>query len=449
MDALIRKYDVPAPRYTSYPSVPDWDESAPSAGQWEWNVLKTLELDPNFSLYIHLPFCEQLCTYCACNKYITTNHRVESPYVDAVLKEWDHYTGRFQQTPTLHELHLGGGTPTFFSPESLHDLLSKIKDKVVIAPNAALSFEAHPASTSLEHLVTLHDLGFTRLSLGVQDVSQDILSLINRHQTVEQVRQVCRQARDFGYTSINFDLVYGLPRQKIEHILATIDLVRELRPNRIAFYSYAHVPWLKNGQRAFDESDLPNAADKRSLYETGKLLLLSMGYSEIGMDHFALPGDDLKKARDESSLYRNFMGYTSAKSVNLIGLGCSSISQVGDYYLQNAKGVFDYQNAWQKGQHPICRGHHLSEEDKILRIHIQNLMCKGFTSWRNPDNYTPFIEKSVEMLKPLQADGLIEMEPFGLRITPFGDAFLRNICLAFDARHLEKDRRMPTFSKAI
>ena len=240
---LWDKYNVPVPRYTSYPAVPNWQQDPPHTDNWFLSINDSLKEDNQISLYIHLPFCEQLCTYCACNKRITKNHKVESPYIETVLQEWSYYLSRFEYKPVIKEIHLGGGTPTFFSPNELSKLISGLTQNVQIAENASFAFEAHPNSTSLEHLETLFSLGFNRLSIGVQDISPMILKAINRNQTKEEVIQVTHQAREIGYKSINYDIIYGLPFQNETHIRETIDFVKEMRPDRLAFYAYAHVPW--------------------------------------------------------------------------------------------------------------------------------------------------------------------------------------------------------------
>ncbi len=310
---LIKKYNVAGPRYTSYPTVPYWNDKPITVKEWSKSVKKTFDetnVHDGISLYIHLPFCESLCTYCGCNTRITINHAVEKKYIAAVLKEWDMYLAMFVDKPRIKEIHLGGGTPTFFSPENLKVLIDGIMDKSVACKDAEFSFEAHPNNTTEEHLKMLYSLGFRRLSLGIQDFDPKVQTIVNRIQPFEIVDKVVKQARKIGYTSINFDLVYGLPLQTRKSVIDTINKVNVLRPDRIAFYSYAHVPWVKPGQRLFTEKDLPQDDEKRALYEIGKEKFSEMGYAEIGMDHFALNSDTLYKAANEGKLHRNFMGYT-------------------------------------------------------------------------------------------------------------------------------------------
>lgn len=449
MENLFKKYDIPAPRYTSYPTVPYWTEDQPQERQWLSQLAATFERDPRLSLYIHLPFCEQLCTYCGCNKHITRNHAVEIPYLESVLAEWRLYRDRLPGKAVLRELHLGGGTPTFFQPENLRRLIETILRDVTVAEDAEFSFEAHPNGTTREHLALLYDLGFRRISVGVQDFDDDILRLIHRFQTREQVERLTEMARTMGYNSINFDLIFGLPKQHKSHIYNTMAEVHRLRPDRIAFYSYAHVPWLKNGQRAYDENDLPVAAEKRDLYESGRALLESDGYSDIGLDHFALSGDGLYQAAQNGTMHRNFMGYTAVYTPLSLGLGASAISDTGRAFMQNEKTVVDYESAVQSGNLPLLRGHFLDHEDHSLRRHILNLMCRYQTDWYMPEHQTPALVGAVERLAELETDGLVIITPFSVQVTPAGKAFLRNICMAFDARYWAKVPNGRVFSQAV
>jgi oxygen-independent coproporphyrinogen-3 oxidase len=313
MSSLIKKYNVAGPRYTSYPTVPYWNETPPTIDEWTLSVKKSFDESnaaDGISLYIHLPFCEKLCTYCGCNTRITVNHAVEVVYISALLKEWRMYQKLFVDKPIIREIHLGGGTPTFFSPDNLNMLLNGILEHSIIHTNHEFSFEAHPNNTTYEHLQTLYNLGFRRLSLGIQDFDLRVQQIVNRVQPFENVERVVNDARAIGYESINFDLIYGLPLQTLESVTRTIDKVNILRPDRIAFYSYAHVPWIKPGQRKFTENDLPADQEKRALYEIGKLKFIDNGYEEVGMDHFALSTDSLSIASKTGNLHRNFMGYT-------------------------------------------------------------------------------------------------------------------------------------------
>ncbi len=434
---LIDKYNVAAPRYTSYPTVPYWDKDGFDHDKWKQTVKFSFQESNHkdgISLYIHLPFCESLCTYCGCNTRITKNHSVEEPYIQGLLKEWALYLSVFGERPIVREIHLGGGTPTFFSPQHLEMLISGILENVYLHHNAEFSFEAHPANTTTEHLQVLYDLGFRRLSLGIQDFDPVVQFIINRIQTFEQVKAVTLEARKIGYTSINFDLIYGLPRQTIEGLKHTISLVWELMPDRIAFYSYAHVPWIKPGQRRFTEKDLPDANAKRELYECGRDLFTSMGYHEIGMDHFALAADTLYTAEQNGTLHRNFMGYTHQYTQLMVGIGVSSISDAWYAFAQNVKSVEEYLKLVNNNELPVFKGHFLSEEDLTIRPHVLNIMCKGETSWNHRNNPNMAFIDGLERMQALADDGLVEINSYRLKVTPLGKRFLRNICMTLDAR---------------
>lgn len=448
---LADKYNVPAPRYTSYPTMPYWDNNTFSLKAWQnsvkWAFAESSE--DGISLYVHLPFCEDLCTYCGCNTRITKNHAVEVPYINAVLKEWHMYKNIMEGTPLIREIHLGGGTPTFFSPENLKLLIDGILNGISIHADAVFSFEAHPGNTTVAHLQALYDLGFRRLSLGIQDFDEKVQQIINRRQSVEQVRNVTHQARKIGFTSINYDLIYGLPLQNIMGLVKTMHLVAELNPDRIAFYSYAHVPWVKPGQRKFTENDLPDSHAKNKLREIGRSLLKSYGFMEIGMDHFALPNDALFTAERTGTLHRNFMGYTENHTQLLIGLGVSSISDACYAFAQNVKVVEEYLELVNANVLPVVKGHILTGEDLIIRKHILNIMCKGHTMWNHHTEPCASLLDGINRLQPLADDGLIELDSLGLTVTAVGKKFLRNICMAIDSRLWASQPGTQLFSMAI
>jgi oxygen-independent coproporphyrinogen-3 oxidase len=449
---LLQKYNIPGPRYTSYPTVPYWDPAIPTETQWKESVkfgFDASQQGDGISIYIHLPYCESLCTYCGCNTRITVNHAVESPYIIALLKEWAMYLELFEETPRIREIHLGGGTPTFFSPKHLTELMEGIVSSSHLCRDAEFSFEAHPNNTSLEHLKALYAMGFRRLSLGIQDFDPIVQRTVNRVQSFEKVKEVTEQAREIGYTSINYDLIYGLPKQTLSSILNTIRLVNVLRPDRIAFYSYAHIPWIKPGQRKFTELDLPLNEEKQQLYEEGRKELKTAGYEEIGMDHFALPADSLYKATLNNTLHRNFMGYTHRYTPLLIGLGVSSISDTEQGYGQNEKTIEAYLGKINSGKFPIIKGHFHTSSDSILRKHILNIICKLETSWSEADEQCIEVYQAVERLKVMEEDGLIEITPFHLLVKPTGKPFLRNICMAFDARLWSNMPKSVLFSSTI
>ncbi|WP_029035791.1 oxygen-independent coproporphyrinogen III oxidase [Salinimicrobium terrae] len=434
--SLIQKYNVPGPRYTSYPTVPYWNEAAFTVEKYEDTLKKTFlesNSEEGISIYIHLPFCESLCTFCGCNKRITKRHEVESPYIAAVLEEWDMYVNLLEEKPVIKEIHLGGGTPTFFSPENLKILLDGLFEKAVRAEETDFSFEGHPNNTKQEHLQLLYDLGFKRVSYGVQDYNFEVQRAIHRFQPFVNVKNATEGAREIGYTSVGHDLIFGLPFQTVDHIRETIAKTKELMPDRIAFYSYAHVPWIKgNGQRGFKEEDLPSANVKREMYEVGKQLLAEAGYVEVGMDHFALKTDSLYKAMENNKLHRNFMGYTSSKTKVMIGLGVSAISDSWSGFAQNVKTIEEYYEILEKGELPLYRGHILTAEDEKLRQHILNLMCNLETSWKEDEMKFPELPEVLISLKEMEADGLLEFGDEKLIVKESGRPFVRNICMAFD-----------------
>ena len=448
IEALVARYNVAAPRYTSYPTVPCWDETMWSASQWADHVrARFLTSSQGIALYIHLPFCKQLCTYCGCNKRITKNHSVEAPYIDAVLGEWQLYRSLLGTTAIpISEIHLGGGTPTFFSPAQLQRLMDGLLQGCHVLPNPSFSFEAHPANTTETHLKVLFDAGFRRLSLGIQDFDPEVQRVINRWQTEADVRRVMADARRIGYTSINFDLIYGLPLQTAKTVQETITTSLAMRPDRISFYSYAHVPWMQPGQRHYTEADIPKGREKLALYSLGKTLIADAGYRDVGMDHFALPQDALCIAAANGGLHRNFMGYTDRYSPLLIGLGVSSISDSWTAFAQNEKIVETYTERVNRGELPVVKGHILSDVDLQLRKHILELMCRGETTLDLPTEHAAPI---LRRLVPLVEDGLAELDDARIRVTPAGTSFLRNICMAFDERLHQKQYTQPLFSSAV
>ncbi|MBL4586243.1 MAG: oxygen-independent coproporphyrinogen III oxidase [Flavobacteriales bacterium] len=445
---LIRKYNVPTPRYTSYPTVPHWDESTFKPENYLADIARSSATDKGISLYIHLPYCESLCTYCGCNKRITKNHAVELPYIDAVLREWKMYADLMGGKPKISELHLGGGTPTFFKPESLKKLIDGIREQGEFTPNADLSFEAHPNNTSEKHLATLRLLGFKRLSLGIQDFDPVVQLTINRIQPFGRVRQVCEAAQKANYHSINMDLIYGLPKQKLESVINTVKKVLVLKPDRIALYSYAHVPWKSPSQRGYDESDLPTDEQKLNLFITARNMFTEAGYISIGMDHFALPHDDLAIAQTKGELHRNFMGYTPQKTDIMIGLGVSSIGDNTHSMGQNEKNVEAYLERIVSGQFPIIKGHSLTKEDKEIREAITKLMCQ-YHFENGPLNNREYLKIVTDRLAEPIADGLLEITESGIRVNKKGTPFIRNICMALDQRYWASNPKGNMFSSSI
>lgn len=445
---LIAKYDMPVPRYTSYPTVPYWEE-APGKDQWITHLRESLkDQQKSWSLYLHLPFCEALCTFCGCNTTITKDHKKESPYIETILKEWNSYKTQVPellQRPLKH-LHLGGGTPTFFSPESLKLMLSTLLGDIVKDPNHfEASIEVDPRRTSVEHLKVLRELGFNRVSMGVQDFNPEVQRLVNRIQPYDITAKLTEDARTLGFESVNYDLIYGLAKQTAESFAETARLTVALRPDRIALYSFALVPWIKPAQRLFKDEDLPSGADKRKLYEIAREILMKAGYVEIGMDHFALPSEGLSIAAKNHKLHRNFMGYTDQRTDVLLGLGVSSISETPFSFHQNEKLLNIYQDRVTKGEIPTHRGHVHSEEDRLRREQILKLMTEMKVQFESPVQSAAAKILLAEMI----TDGLVQVNDQEMTVTEAGRPFLRNACVIFDERLRRKQPLTQVFSKSI
>src|SRR5690606_36067000 len=373
--------------------------------------------------------------------------KVEEPYIDSLLKEWEMYRQLLgEESLLIQEIHLGDGTPTFFQPENLQRLISGILQGNRKTADASFSFEAHPANTTREHLQTLADLGFKRLSLGIQDFDERVQFVINRHQTIEDVSRVMAEARAIGYDSINFDLIYGLPLQTMESVKMTIEASLAMSPDRISFYSYAHVPWLKPGQRRFTEMDLPVGEEKLNLYKLGKTMIQEAGYEDVGMDHFAKREDALFLANANGTLHRNFMGYADRYTPLMIGLGVSSISDAWTAFAQNVKTVEEYHKLIQEGKLPVFKGHLLDQEDVLIRQYILDMMCRGVVNLQPTSTLN---ERILPRLQPLQEDGLVVIKGLNITITVIGKSFLRNVCMTFDERLQRSKERENLFSQAI
>ncbi|MBY0482389.1 MAG: oxygen-independent coproporphyrinogen III oxidase [Chitinophagaceae bacterium] len=447
---LLHKYDLPTPRYTSYPTVPYWDFSSIDEAKWKQAVVDTYESENGeLCIYIHLPFCENMCTFCACNKRITVNHAVEDPYIATVLKEWKMYRALLKTVPVIKEIHLGGGTPTFFSPDNLTKLIQGITSDVIVRDDHEFSIEVHPNYTTEEHIKQLAAVGFNRVSLGVQDFDPHVQFVINRIQSYEKTKEVVDWARKYHFNSINIDLVYGLPHQTVASVEHTVELIKGFMPDRIAFYSYAHVPWKSKVQRRYSEVDLPSAKEKWAMYHRGRELFEAAGFISIGMDHFALLNDKLFKAAETGNLHRNFMGYTTTKSKLIIGLGVSSISDAWKAFAQNEKEVEAYEAKINQGILPLVNGHLLNEEDLIIRKKILELMCENKTSLEDLTMDPAFIDQALIKLKQLEEDELIILLGKNIQVTKKGMSFIRNISATIDAQLWRKQMSTNTFSKAI
>lgn len=448
--ALIKKYDVPGPRYTSYPAVPYWD--APMSETLWLNHLRNsiLEnLNEGCGIYIHIPFCEKLCSYCGCHKFISKNKSVAEPYVNSVLKEWQLYSEKLKDLFPLKvsEIHLGGGTPTFLPSQVFRVLMEGLYKNINLDTNVSISVEVDPRTTSDEHLVVMKDLGVTRLSLGIQDFDEKVQTAVNRIQPFELVEKLMSRARSLGFKSINFDLIYGLPFQTELSIVKTFEKVLSLEPDRIAFYSYAHVPWMKASQKLFRDEDIPVGDAKRKLYEVGASALKDNQYFEIGMDHFAKYDEELSVALRSGTLHRNFMGYTPRNSIPTFGLGVSSIADSWTAFWQNSKDLASYNKYLDQGLLPYEKSHELTIEDLTIREQILNIMTKLKTSW--PQG-VPWVNADlIEKLKEFDDDGLIHKTEKGLLVTEQGKSFVRNIAMAFDARLKRSKQESPMFSRTI
>lgn len=447
MIELLSKYDVPVPRYTSYPTVPYW-ENNPTTEEW-LSSLKTYFSKDNakWSMYLHIPFCETLCTFCGCNTIITKDHKREHPYLTHMLQEWDIYLKHVPQIKDkeLHELHLGGGTPTFLSSEHLVELITNLFKNIKKAKDFEASIEVDPRRTTSEQLKALYDIGFRRVSMGVQDFNPEVQRLVNRIQPEEMTLSLTQKAREMGYTSVNYDLIYGLPKQTKESIKVLAEKTLIHRPDRIALYSFALVPWIKPTHRLYKDEDLPMGLEKRELYEIARNILIAGGYKEIGMDHFALETDGLYKASQTQKLHRNFMGYTPHRTDILLGLGVSSISETPDCFHQNEKKYQIYQRFVEQGEIPTLRGHKLTEQDKIRREQILKLMTTGEAALDSAEH-----EAEVKVfLNELIVDGLVEVKDQKIKVTTAGHPFLRNVCLALDERLRANKPTQQVFSKAL
>jgi len=444
---LFAKYDVPVPRYTSYPTVPQWHRT-PTAGQWR-DALTAAVAPPDASLavYVHIPFCESLCTFCGCNTVITRDHGREMQYVRVLLQELDLY---LRDVPSIAErpvrqVHLGGGTPTFVSPDSLGHLIDGVFARL---PERADPFEGSvevdPRVTTPAQLEAMRVRGFRRVSLGVQDVDAAVQHLVNRVQPEAITAELCRVARALGYDSVNFDLIYGLPGQTPESMDRLVRMVLDLSPDRLAVYSFARVPWIKPAQRRFRDDQVPVGAEKRLLYDRVREPLLAAGYVEIGLDHFAKPDDALARAAPSGGLHRNFMGYTDVRTSVLLGLGVSGISETADCYHQNEKVLTVYDKRVQAGEIPTLRGHMLSAEDRRRREKITQLMTRFGVRLDRQDE-----EGARRLLDSLMADGLVHLDAHELTVPPEGRPFLRNTAAVFDEYLQREAPIVPTYSRSV
>lgn len=446
---LVRRYDLAGPRYTSYPTAPQF-QSGFSSQQYQQQI-KVSNGDPlpkPLSLYLHLPFCTSPCFYCGCTRVITRDSSRGTLYLTHLRREIELQGAHFDRDRQVQQLHLGGGSPNFHRPEELAKLLQTLAQNFCFAPPQAREFgiEIDPRLTSPADLSALHELGFNRVSMGVQDFDPLVQKAINRIQGPEATLDLITKAQSLGYRSINVDLIYGLPKQTLAGFDRTLDAIVTVRPARIAAYSYAHLPARFKAQRQIKDADLPTPEIKLALLQLTVERLQQAGYVYIGMDHFALPDDELSLALGNGSLQRNFQGYSTHAQCDLIGMGMSSIGNVGDAYVQNRRLLADWQQAIEANELAIDRGVLLDADDRIRRSAIQSIMCQGrldfdLFSERNGIDFRRYFAADLERLLPLASDGLVELNQHGIRVTARGRFLLRPIAMCFDA-YLHKAREV-------
>jgi len=450
---LLRRYNVPGPRYTSYPTAPVWREGF-SPRDYEEILASSRKADSPapLSLYLHIPFCESLCYFCACTVVITGNHSVEEPYLALLEREIDWIAARTGEGREVVQLHWGGGTPTYLSPDHISRLAVRLRASFRFAENAEVGVEVDPRVTTEAHLEALRSAGFNRLSMGVQDFDPDVQKAIHRIQPFEETRALVEAARGLGFDSINMDLIYGLPLQTAESFRATIESILAIGPDRLAVYSYANVPWLKKHQKLL-EPNLPGEQEKFEIFRTALGCFTQAGYEYIGMDHFARPDDELARARRNRTLHRNFQGYTTKAGTDLVGMGVSAIGAIGDAFVQNRRELPDYRLAIERDGAATFRGFRLSFDDRVRRAVIGNLLCHGVVVASEIErnfriDFSTYFADSLERLAPCAEDGLVEISPSEIHATPLGRIFLRNLAMAFDS-YLPNQSAKPLFSKTL
>ena len=447
---LIMKYAKPAPRYTSYPTAQEFHPI--SEEEWREKVIKSNERKTPLSLYFHIPFCESACHFCGCNVIITRRKEVVEPYLEHLAKEMDIMKSLLDPSRKVVQLHWGGGTPNYLNNEQTVWLMREIKKRFDFDENAEVSIEIDPRHVDRERIFLLREIGFNRVSFGIQDFNPKVQEAVNRIQPEEMIFNVMEWIREAGFESVNIDLIYGLPYQTLETFSETIDKVIKLNPDRIANFNYAHVPWLKRLQRMIDETALPPPQEKLDILKMTIEKLTDAGYIFIGMDHFAKPDDELAVAQRERTLHRNFQGYTTHAEAELIGFGATSISMLYDAYAQNFKKLKDYYEAIDRGKLPVERGFFLDEDDILRRDVIMRLMSH-FQLYKKEieDKYgivfDEYFAPEMEELKELEKDGLIKIYPDRIDVTPAGRLLIRNIAVTFDK--YTKAKKEKRFSKAI
>ncbi len=447
---LIMKYAKPAPRYTSYPTAQEFHPI--SEKEWREKIIKSNERKTPLSLYFHIPFCESACHFCGCNVIITRRKEVVEPYLEHLAKEMDIMTSLLDRDRKVVQLHWGGGTPNYLNNQQTVWLLEEIKKRFVFDENAEISIEIDPRHVDKERIFLLREIGFNRVSFGIQDFNPKVQQAVNRIQPEEMIFNVMSWIREAGFESVNIDLIYGLPYQTLETFSETIEKVIKLNPDRIANFNYAHVPWLKRLQRMIDESALPPPQEKLDILKMSIEKLTDAGYLFIGMDHFAKPDDELAVAQRERTLHRNFQGYTTHAEAELLGFGATSISMLYDAYAQNYKKLKEYYESIEAGRLPVERGFILDKDDILRRDVIMRLMShfqlyKGEIEERYGINFDEYFETEMVELKELEKDGLIRMYPDRIDVTPAGRLLIRNIAVTFDK--YTKAKKEKRFSRAI
>jgi oxygen-independent coproporphyrinogen III oxidase len=450
---FLRKYNRPGPRYTSYPTAPVWQESFGRA-DFEAAMAEADARATPVSLYLHIPFCESLCLFCACNVVIQKNHGAAAPYLAALRREIETFAKFVSRRRPIVQLHWGGGTPTYLTPEQIEELFAWTRERFHLAPEAEIGIEVDPRVTTRAHLETLVRLGFNRLSMGVQDFNPVVQETVHRVQPYEMTRATVEAARALGFSSINIDLIYGLPHQTATSFRATVDQLLTLAPDRIAVFSYAHVPWLKKQQGSFARH-LPEGMEKFRIFRAGLEGLLAGGYVYIGMDHFARPEDELAVAQSDRTLHRNFQGYSTRAGADLYGMGVSAISGVGPAYAQNWRDLVRYYAAIERDGMATMRGYRLSADDLVRRAVISRLLCHTVIRKEEIERefairFDEYFGAALGQLEGFRSDGLVTLAPEEIRVTPLGRIFIRNVAMVFD-RYLDEQPadRPPIFSRTL
>lgn len=454
---LLRKYDRPGPRYTSYPTAVEFNPDYDARAYFDSLEQAAARPDDPLSLYLHLPFCEHRCTFCGCNVVITRHRSVEEKYLTYLHREIHEVSRRLGRRRKVVQYHWGGGTPTYLSVGEMRALQQVVTECFDIQPDAESAIEVDPRVTSREQIDLLREMGFNRLSMGVQDFDPEVQAIINRNQTERQTRDLFAYSRKAGFGSINVDLIYGLPLQKPETFARTLQAVIELRADRVAVYSYAHVPWLRTQQKGFDPAMLPSGEQKLELFCIAREAFVQAGYRQIGMDHFAVPEDELAKAVESRTLSRNFMGYTVKAAPDMIGLGVSAIGDVAGAYAQNQKKLPRYYDALDKGLLPIDRGYRLSADDQLRRYVITQLMCNFHLDKRAVEQRygivfdQVFAPELAQLAAPdgLIAAGFVSASRDALEVEPLGRLFVRNVAMLFDRYLVGRSTGAPIFSRTI